>query len=126
MIHRVIAVMLNQIVKEIDVIYDLSGFIATLDIILSFALVSFKSLNLIEKSFQFIHHSLFVWKKTSANENYVCPSFGDEMRIIDAVHPLLEQNIHRTVAIPNNVVRLIQAKKILQNSGKITEMFFVQ
>lgn len=53
-------------------------------------------------------------EKTSANENYVCPTFGDEMRIIDAVHPLLEQNIHRTVAIPNNVVRLSQANKIYE------------
>lgn len=37
---RVIAVMLNEIVKEIDAIYDLSGYTATLDIILSFATVS--------------------------------------------------------------------------------------
>lgn len=33
--------MLNDIVKEIDVIYDLSGYTATLDIILSFATVSY-------------------------------------------------------------------------------------
>lgn len=36
----VIAVALNEIVKEIDAIYDLSGYTATLDIILSFATVS--------------------------------------------------------------------------------------
>lgn len=45
-IYRVIAVMLNEIVKEIDVIYDLSGFIATLDIILSFATVFCNSIHI--------------------------------------------------------------------------------
>lgn len=38
--------MLNKVVKEIDVIYDLSGFVATLDIILSFATVWFGSIAL--------------------------------------------------------------------------------
>lgn len=36
---RVIASMLNDVVKEIDAIYDLSGFTATLDIILALATV---------------------------------------------------------------------------------------
>lgn len=40
----------------------------------------------------------------SNNDSYVCPTFGDEMRIVDAVHPLLEQNIHQTVPTPNNIV----------------------
>ncbi|XP_055320057.1 mutS protein homolog 4-like [Sitodiplosis mosellana] len=75
----VIASMLNGIMKQIDVIYDLSGFIATLDIILSLATVS-------------------------ANEGFVCPTFGDEMRVVDAVHPLLELNIHRTATTPNNII----------------------
>lgn len=43
-IHRVIADMLSKVVKEIDVIYDLSGFVATLDIILSFATVWIESI----------------------------------------------------------------------------------
>lgn len=33
--------MLSEIVKEMDAIYDLSGFVATLDIILSLATVVF-------------------------------------------------------------------------------------
>lgn len=40
----------------------------------------------------------------SASEGFVCPIFGDEMRVVDAVHPLLDQNVHRTVPTPNNVV----------------------
>lgn len=39
LIYSIVAVMLNEMVKEIDAIYDLSGFTATLDIILSFAAV---------------------------------------------------------------------------------------
>lgn len=40
-VYRVIAAMLNGIIREIDAIYDLSAFTATLDIILSFAKVSY-------------------------------------------------------------------------------------
>lgn len=35
LVYRVIADMLSNVVTEIDAIYDLSGFVATLDIILS-------------------------------------------------------------------------------------------
>ncbi|XP_031634258.1 mutS protein homolog 4-like [Contarinia nasturtii] len=75
----VIAQMLNGIMKEIDAVYDLSGYTATLDIILSYA-------------------------TASANNNFVRPTFSDEMRIVDAIHPLLEKNIHRTIATPNNII----------------------
>lgn len=63
----------------------------------------------------------------SNNECFVCPTFGDEMRIVDAVHPLLEQSIHQTVPTPNNIVSktfvnikiLIFMKKKLCCSRKI-------
>lgn len=35
------------------------------------------------------------------------------MRIVDAVHPLLEQNIHQTVPIPNNIVNQFGISMIL-------------
>lgn len=41
----------------------------------------------------------------SAREDYVCPIFSDEIRIVDAVHPLLEGNVRNTIAVPNNIVR---------------------
>lgn len=49
--------MLTGIIKEIDAIYDLSAFIATLDIILSFATVLL------------IAAYVFVWK-TFSDRNY--------------------------------------------------------
>lgn len=75
----VIASMLAEITKELDAFYDLSGFIATLDILLSLAQVS-------------------------AIDGFVRPRFGDEMRVVSAIHPLIERNIERTVAIANNII----------------------
>lgn len=53
---------------------------------------------------------LFLFSKcqVSAREDFVCPIFGDEMRVVDAVHPLLDQNVHRTVPTPNNIVSKIR------------------
>lgn len=103
--------MLGDVVKDIDAIYDLSAFTATLDIILSFAKVSFEifhsnSHELTSLCLMFCV-SFFVVRlsmQVSANQGFVCPTFGDEMRIVNAVHPLIEQNIHRTVPTPNNIV----------------------
>lgn len=34
----------------------------------------------------------------------MCPTFTDEIRIVDAIHPLLEKNVRNAIAVPNNVV----------------------
>lgn len=75
----VLASMLADIAQEMDVIYDLTGFIGTLDVLLSLS-------------------------KVSAYDGFTRPTFADEIRIVDGVHPLLERNVERTIAVPNNVI----------------------
>lgn len=43
-------------------------------------------------------------EQISARDDYVCPAFTNEIRIVDAVHPLLEGNVRNTMAVPNNIV----------------------
>lgn len=76
---RILSSTLTQIREEIDAVYDLSGIVAILDVIVSLATVS---------SFG----------------GFVRPQFGDEMRLVDGIHPLLDRNVLNTVAVPNNVV----------------------
>lgn len=47
-----------------------------------------------------------VEEQISARDDYVCPAFTNEIRIVDAVHPLLEGNVRNTMAVPNNIVRI--------------------
>lgn len=49
---------------------------------------------------------------------FICPTFSSEMRIVDGIHPLLENNIQRNIAIPNNAVR----NKIELNSRPIIHL----
>lgn len=75
----VLVSMLSEIAKDMDIIYDLTGFIGTLDVLLSFS-------------------------KISACDGFVRPTFANEIRLVDGVHPLLERNVERTLAVPNNVI----------------------
>lgn len=68
--------------NEIDSIYALTGLISELDII--------QSLTVVSKA-----------------EGYCCPMFGDELRIVDAVHPFLGYSQTKPVCVPNNVVRIL-------------------
>ena len=40
-------------------------------------------------------------------DGYTRPEFGQELRIIDGIHPLLERNVQQTKPIPNNVVSFV-------------------
>lgn len=40
----------------------------------------------------------------SMNDNYCCPTFGDDLRITDAVNPLLEHSWKKTNPVPNNII----------------------
>lgn len=112
-----------KIVNEIDAIYDLSGFIATLDIILSLAAVWFYFFTFFKRILrEFLRKKPFISWQISGNDGYVRPVFGDEMRIVDAIHPLLDQNIHQTVPVPNSIVNYFGILIIL---GKIFDYFTI-
>lgn len=81
-IFSIICNLFMKFQTEIDVIYVLTGVISELDIIHSLAIIS-------------------------KQENYCCPTFGDEMRIIDAIHPFLEHNQSKSSCVSNNVVCII-------------------
>lgn len=65
--------------NNIHTIYVLVSLIANVDIIVSLA-------------------------KISKCENYCCPTFADGIRIVDAIHPLIEHNTLKKQCVPNNVV----------------------
>lgn len=43
----------------------------------------------------------------SSFDGYVCPEFGEEIRIVNGIHPLLERNVRNDCAVPNNIVNVI-------------------
>lgn len=94
--------MLTDIVAEIDAIYDLSGVVATLDNLISLAMVW--TLLIQQTQSRILHLVYSVEEQISARDDYVCPTFSNEIRIVDAVHPLLEGNVRNTMAVPNNIV----------------------
>lgn len=64
-----------------DIIYDLTGYISELDITLAIV-------------------------RLSLNPDYCRPTFGPDLRLIQAVHPFLQYASHNThpPPVPNNVV----------------------
>lgn len=76
---RIISNLFMKLQGEIDSIYALTGLISELDII--------QSLTIVSKA-----------------EGYCCPTFGDELRIVDAVHPFLGYSQTKPVCVPNNIV----------------------
>lgn len=103
--QRVLAFMLTGIVDEIDTIYDLSGFVATLDNLISLATVRSHQTTILPKIEFDSSTPLYTTPlQISARNDYVCPTFTDEMRIVDAFHPLLEGNVRNTAVVPNNIV----------------------
>lgn len=77
--NRIISNMLNTIRQEIDVVYLLTGIITELDLVQSFS-------------------------NLSRDTEFCCPTFDQEFKIVNAVHPFLEFGRLRTLPIPNNVV----------------------
>lgn len=51
---------------------------------------------------------LCFWFKLSLNPDYCRPTFGDDLRLVQAVHPFLEYASHKTHSqpVPNNAVSL--------------------
>lgn len=86
-------------------LYDLSGLISSLDIMLSLTKVS---RNLVSTNDEpKLQIDLLKWLfQYSINSNGCCPSFSAEMSVIDGIHPLLEYSRCKTTPIPNGVVRL--------------------
>lgn len=78
--NKIISEMLMSIRQEIDVVYLLTGIITELDLIQCFA-------NLARSS------------------DFCCPTFGEETKIVDAIHPFLEFGRLKTTPVPNQVVR---------------------
>lgn len=77
--NKIISGMLMSIRQEIDVVYLLTGIITELDLIQCFA-------------------------SLSRNDEFTRPLFGQETRMVDAVHPFLEFGRLRTQPVPNQVV----------------------
>lgn len=49
----------------------------------------------------------------SSFDGYVCPEFGEEIRIVNGIHPLLERNVRNDFAVPNNIVNFIIEKNYI-------------
>ncbi|XP_037047963.1 mutS protein homolog 4-like [Bradysia coprophila] len=77
--NRIITELVNSIRHNMAHLYDLSGLISSLDIMLSLT-------------------------KYSINSNGCCPTFSSEMNVIDGIHPLLEYNRCKTTPVPNGVI----------------------
>lgn len=91
--NKVISGMLMSIRQEIDVVYLLTGIITELDLIQCFA-------------------------DLSRHPEFSCPSFGEETKIVDAVHPFLEFGRLKTLPVPNQVVsNCNHCKELLLYSG---------
>lgn len=92
--NAIISEMLVSIRKEIDVIYLLTGIITELDLTQCFA-------------------------SLSKNSELRCPVFGQDMKIVDAVHPFLEYGRLKTLPVPNNIVSALFCTflRVVENSN---------
>lgn len=77
--NKIISEMLMSIRQEIDVVYLLTGIITELDLVQCFA-------------------------SLSRRDEFCCPVFGEETKVVDAVHPFLEFGRLKTLPVPNQVV----------------------
>jgi hypothetical protein len=89
--------MLVAIREDMDSIYNLVGVITDLDIVQSLTKVRLRLIVSTTSELVFCY-------QISMHPDYTCPVFGADMKILDAVHPLLDQSNVQPKAVTNNVV----------------------